>query len=201
MNKSVEKWRHDVEAMRLAVNEVEAPVDFLLGWIQVESDGNVGTISSINERGLFQIHPEEAKTLGLSDEDFSKVAKEPALSLQHGIRLVSYYKAKAKKWLSQNNTTLTGWDFWRYVKLYHALPVVAKELPVKVAAKLGRPARNWDELALNGRSMQTSKELSDYGNRQASRILANAEKVVNIALGAKTPGGGSVSPPPSERKL
>jgi peptidoglycan hydrolase-like protein with peptidoglycan-binding domain len=99
----------------------DIPLDFLVGWIAVESAGCVGVITQpeLDERGYFQIHKEERKLLKVDGQpvDSQRVASEPEYSVRAGIELVRYYMRRAENHLKINRGTAL---FLPMVKFQHA---------------------------------------------------------------------------------
>lgn len=95
----------------------DIPLDFLLGWIAVESDGRIDEITpKINERGFFQIHPDESRDHRFQHE---RLTTDPDYSVRAGIQLVRSYIDLARKrypWIPFGSEL-----FWRIVKLQHAM--------------------------------------------------------------------------------
>ena len=74
----------------------DIPREFLLGWIAAESDGKVATISSLGERGYYQIMWKggEAKAqLGLTEAEFRRLRTDREFSMEQGIRLAEIYRS------------------------------------------------------------------------------------------------------------
>ena len=94
----------------------EIPLAFLLGWIAVESDGRIDVVTSLKERGFFQIHPDESKDRHF---DHDRLSTDPEYSVQAGIANVRYYADLARR---RFPSIPAGSElFWRVVKLQHAL--------------------------------------------------------------------------------
>jgi hypothetical protein len=94
----------------------DIPLEFLLGWIAVESDGRIDVVTRLGERGYFQIHPEESR-----DRQFEhhRLSTDPEYSVWAGIENVRYYAGLARR---RFPSILPGSElFWRVVKLQHAL--------------------------------------------------------------------------------
>jgi hypothetical protein len=96
----------------------EIPLDFLLGWIAVESDGRIDVVTSLDERGFFQIHPDESKD-ARPPFQHRRLSTDPDYSVQAGLQLVRYYADLARHrfpWIPSGSEL-----FWRIVKLEHAM--------------------------------------------------------------------------------
>jgi len=96
----------------------EIPLEFLLGWIAVESDGRIDVVTSLDERGFFQIHPAESKD-ARPPLQHRLLSTDPAYSVRAGIQLVRSYADIARRrfpWIPAGSEL-----FWRVVKLQHAM--------------------------------------------------------------------------------
>jgi hypothetical protein len=110
-----ERWR--LLASMLDRYRGDIPLEFLLGWIAVESDGCIDVITHPeNERGFFQIMPSESRAMKF---DHERLTTDPDYSVQAGIQLVRHYANLAR---TRYPWATPGSDlFWRLVKLQHAM--------------------------------------------------------------------------------
>lgn len=93
----------------------DIPLYFVLGWVNVESGGQIGSSTNLGELGYFQIHPGESQLLHL---DHPRLHTDPAYSVQSGIKLVNHYADLAQKLGFRRGTEL----FWSATKWHHWAP-------------------------------------------------------------------------------
>lgn len=111
---SAQRWRLLVPL--LDRYRADIPLDFLLGWVAVESGARVDDRTSLDERGFFQIHPDESRDRHF---DHLRLSSDPDYSVRAGIENVRYYAALARR---RFPSVPAGSElFWRIVKLQHAM--------------------------------------------------------------------------------
>jgi hypothetical protein len=155
----------------------DAPLAFLLGWIAVESGGDIRSTTRLDERGYFQLHPDESKALGV---DHARLSTDADYSIQQGIALARYQANKvAKQYGYPPGSALT----WPLSKLLHWLPLGVQVI-MDMMKNQGRRASTWDELRSFVLAQQEAiqKEITrrDLKHRSwpPARGIANVDKVL-----------------------
>lgn len=165
------------------------PVDFLLAWIDHESGGRVGAVSSLNEHGLFQVFPGqdgEQGQLKLSDADFDRLLTDADFAMRVGVKLVGLYANRAARLLRDSRADWgTGSSFWKLVKLFHAATALPKATINAFIADKGRPPFSWDEL--QEYVLVGPNSVSARLNAFAKKAFPNSDKV-----GSTVPESGIV---------
>jgi hypothetical protein len=121
----------------------DIPLDFLLGWIDVESGGRIDrtTAPPLDERGFFQIHVEESRYHKLEHQ---RLTTDPDYSVRSGIHVVSFYAALARKrypWIPDGSEL-----FWRVVKLQHAMGSGLARGLLKAMRRHGVTPTTWEQI-------------------------------------------------------
>lgn len=161
INPSVEAWRSDVAA---AAGDM--PINFLLMWIQKESNGNPCSWTSLQEAGIFQLmagdniaqgntsidqqHPVPPCSPGVQTTAYrSSLTNEQAKwQVDGGLTYVRYCRKRASDFLSQAGYKWSDkdWSYWAMVKMVHVAPGVIPNMLQQGIAGYGSSPPDWDTL-------------------------------------------------------
>ncbi len=190
-----------VEKLRDRATKAQAstgiPADLLLAWVSQESDGELTTVTGLNERGYFQImgpHVQNgvAKTLkdveagmilGLSTDDtgtnpkdaFARLSRDADFSFLQGVRLVQAYRKEANKVAARFGLSWPEGDMWRMAKLFHNAFGVPNSFVARAVSTLGRPPQSWEEM---------HNTIKDGLSSFESSVLQNATAVGGVVAGS-----------------
>lgn len=90
------------------------PLGLLVGWIAKESGGKLSDTTSMDERGYFQLMPDESKALGL---DHERLSTDPLYSINAGLLLIGKYMQTIASYAP--SVSAGTYFFWLLVKLAH----------------------------------------------------------------------------------
>ena len=128
-----------------AAQSTGIPLGLMVGWIGMESGGKLATKpqpgpgdTSMDERGYFQLTPEESNKLKL---DHERLSTDSDYSIDAGIKLIRKYQSTVNDLGFPAGTSY----YWKLVKLVHSMGV--GQVPKVVnAAKAAGAAGSWDDL-------------------------------------------------------
>ena len=202
---SVVKWSPAVQAIATLEN---IPWQFAMAWLAVESGGNVcaygvpsakGPDGQPQELGLFQLYnPDDLKRFGATGAELRAYCvpgtqkqsreltpEELGRHIKLGIQLIKYSAAQSGRYMAESGISwpTSGKDYWRAVKLWHALPVIVKSGFASVTKKLGHPPRTWSEFRKTYETINPRARFVPGKDKQDGyyRALDNAEKTGEFA--------------------
>lgn len=148
------------------------PYKYGMAWVNAESEGNpcvigerdsFGPDGNPREFGIAQVYnPDYYKFLGRGNgikngnsrraycrypQTVTRMLtpEEMTEQVQDLVDVIKYCRDNADHMMALTNTSFPEpRDYWRFVKLYHALPSIVHALP-QVVAKLGRAPTTWTE--------------------------------------------------------
>jgi hypothetical protein len=147
------------------------PLDFLLGWIDVESNGRLDVITPLGERGFFQIHPAESKDHHLQHK---RLTTDPDYSVHAGIQIVCAYADLARQrypWIPFGSEL-----FWRIVKLQHAMGSALTQRMLSDMRNRGLPPTSWDAIKAYELT-DSAKRLHALLRQEPGRFARNVDAV------------------------
>jgi len=193
-------WRALIKKLAPASLDVE----FVLKWIEVESNGNpcaVGSFKSFGpdgnplEMGIGQFYnPDDLVRLKLTGSELraycipgtqraSRVLTptEMTRQAQAMIDLIKSCQASATNDLRSVGATWSprGRDFYKLTKLQHGLPGLPRMGMPAVTKKLGHAPRDWQEFRTTLASVKLDSNTEKYRDGFA-KILNNAEKTAAV---------------------
>jgi hypothetical protein len=185
----VERWRAEVEK-----RAGDLPVDAILEWIRIESDGDMCATGLPTEVGIFQLFfPSDAK-YGATLEGLRALCRRskhqnPAdiswlspsdldMQVGAGIRKILAARDTVRQVFAKHGVTWaeTSFDFGAAVKQIHATPAVIVELLPKITRRDGAPPSSWDALWRSVMSFpvaQMGQGLRKLWNTSSKRGLRN----------------------------
>lgn len=157
-------WLHMITKL-IDLYRGDLPREYLLGWIAHESDGIVSTVTSLGERGYFQIHPAEAKDqLRLSSIDFRSLSQDRSVSIREGIRLV---QAHRKNLVDSFKITDLSELHLRLVKARHGLPNLLKS--------------TLEEIVRDGKTIEWGLVAAKMQAKRDRGVIANVNATMELA--------------------
>jgi len=148
--KRVMNYTAEVDKVRREMNATDIPLGMLMGWMQVESGGNINSrgLASLDERGLFQVSKNEAMAIGA---DHNKIGNDPDYSIRSGIQLARHYADSTDKMLAKYPRMASCFTkgselYWRLVFFsFSAGPGTAEALIARMEQS-GQNISNWDDV-------------------------------------------------------
>jgi hypothetical protein len=196
----VEAWRSRVEEK---ADGTGVPVDFLLMWVRVESYGNPCALGvKGHEAGIAQTwHPDDDRFGATYDElrapcveDSQESARaltgdEKDLQVASLVAMVKNARDAARAQMARAGVTWpeTSSDFWKLVKLRHALPAWGADYLRPCATALGHPPatfaefREWIESLSDDEVIAINRNVKPFAPiAQRRRLFDNAEKTGRV---------------------
>ena len=147
------------------------PLGLMVGWLAKESGGRLEEVTKLDERGVFQLHPDESKALGL---DHQRLSTDMTYSIAGGVALIRKYMGIAQAL----NVAAPGSDyFWRLVKLLHTMGSGATRTIVKAAEAAGQ-AGSWR--SLEDYALSNEKQLLSATKHSPTKWFPLVDEVAQI---------------------
>jgi len=207
---TVETWRPLITVLAEKSNP-KLSVPYILKWIQLESGGNPCSIGQkINgpdgypkELGISQVYnPEDLKRFHITGKELRAYCKpgfssqvsrpltqeEMTIQARMTIDLVLHCLTESGRSLIANKIPWSpnSKDFWKAVKLWHALPVIVRPGFANVTKYLGRAPISWTEFRKTYEIIQPRAKFVPGKDKQDGyyRALQISEDTGNAFVGS-----------------
>lgn len=128
-------------ALQAAASSSGIPLGLMVGWIAKESGGKLTDTTSLDERGYFQLMPDESKTIGV---DHERLSTDSDYSIDAGVKLIRHYQSAVND-LNLAAAPAGNAYYWRLVKLGHSMGGGQMKKVVNAAVAAGQ-AGSWSQL-------------------------------------------------------
>jgi hypothetical protein len=140
----------------------DIPLWLLVGWVHQESGGNAADKTALDERGYFQLMPEESQTLKLDHARLS----EPEYSVMGGIKLVHYYARLVRRM----GIDPAAPSFWPLVKLQHSIGMGDARKVVLDAKAHGVDMKSWPAIRAHATANHARLHLHSWWHRALDNV-------------------------------
>lgn len=154
------------------------PLHILLGWIEIESGRQIGSITSLCERGYFQFTPEDALDYGIKNHQLLSYDEDH--SIQSGIKLVNHFITRTLTLVKKYGLPSQGDVFWKVVKLHHWIP----SGPEKILADMqehGVKPSSWAVITSYALDPRNQDRLQQKIKRHPKQGIYNADEMLKQA--------------------
>lgn len=140
----------EVDRIRKEMNATDIPLNMLMGWIQVESGGNISSkgLASLDERGLFQVSRDEASAIGANHDD---IGTNQDASIRAGISLARYHANHIDQIMAKHPSMAQFFPkdsdmYWRLALFSFSAGTGTAEALISRMEQEGEKPANWDDV-------------------------------------------------------
>ncbi|MGH8549558.1 MAG: peptidoglycan-binding domain-containing protein [Methylococcales bacterium] len=154
------------------------PLHILLGWMEIESGRQIGSITSLCERGYSQIKPDEAQDRGIKNHQLLSYDEDH--SVQGGIKLINYFIARTNLLVTKYGLPNQGDVYWRVVKLHHWIPSGPEKMLADMQAHGVKPS-SWAVITSYALNPSNRDRLTQKIKRDPKQGIDNADEMLKQA--------------------
>lgn len=154
------------------------PLHILLGWIEIESGRQIGSITNLCERGYFQFTPENAIDYRIKNHQLLSYDEDH--SIQSGIKLVNHLIAKTNILVKKYGLPDQGDVYWQVLKLHHWIPSGPEKILADMQAHGVKPS-SWAAITNHALDPGNRGRLTAKIKRDPQQGIHNANEMLSKA--------------------